>query len=81
MRPSQLAGVASATLGVAGTIFLFVSTFGLQPLEGAPFNGPILQAANTRIKAANRRRLIGQRIGLALLLFGFAGQAWSEILP
>lgn len=81
MRPSQLTGVASAALGVGGTVILFFSTFGVLPLEGAPFNGPILQAANARIKARNRLRLVGQRAGLTLLLLGFAGQAWAEFLP
>jgi hypothetical protein len=80
MTAAQYATLVSAGLGVAGTIFLFFGTFGFQPYEGAPFNGPELQAYNARVKAKNNTRKINQRIGLALLLFSFALQAVSIFL-
>jgi hypothetical protein len=67
--------LVSASLGFAWTIFLFFSTFGFQPLEGAPFNSPALQEHNARVKAKNKTRKINQWIGLALLSLSFAVQA------
>jgi hypothetical protein len=75
MASVQYATLLSAILGVLGTIALFSSTYTLQPLEGAPFNGPILQSHNTRVVHKNAARLLWQRIGLGLLCLSFLAQA------
>lgn len=81
IAPAQYVTLVSAGLGVAGTVFLFVGTFGFQPLEGAPFNSSELQAHNMRVEEKNKRRKINQRFGLALLLLSFAVQAIGIFLP
>lgn len=81
MTPAQCATLVSASLGFAGTIFLFFSTFGFQPLEGAPFNSGALQAHNARVKAKNKMRKINQWIGLVLLSLSFSVQAIAAFIP
>ena len=56
-------------------MFLFIGSYAFAPYVGAVFGGPMVNEANARIKADNRRRKIQQRIGLALLCLGFVVQA------
>ena len=72
--------LVSAGLGLAGTIFLFLGTYGFQPFEGGVFGSPEIQAHNARVKAKNKTRKINQRIGLALLSLSFAVQAIAVFL-
>jgi len=80
MTHGQIAGLASAILGAIGTIVLFFGSYSVQPLEGAPFGGPILDASNNKIKAKNASRILRQRIGLAFLCLSFAVQAFAVFL-
>ncbi|WP_199100846.1 hypothetical protein [Dyella sp. ASV21] len=76
----QIAGLASAILGAIGTIILFFASFSLQPLEGAVWGGPAVDAENERIRAKNASRARRQRIGLALLCGSFFIQAVGVFL-
>jgi hypothetical protein len=75
MNLSQAMNLASAVFGAAGTMILFFSSYSLQPLEGGVFGGPALTEYNAKIQAKNARRLVLQRVGLALLCASFVVQA------
>lgn len=67
----QYEGLASAVLGAAGTIILFLSTYSIEPLEGGVFGSPEVYEGNNRVRAKNAKRLIWQRIGLGFLCGSF----------
>ena len=64
MTLAHYVALLSAILGAAGTVVLFFGSYALQPREGAPFGGPILDKANAHIDAMNAARVIRQRVGL-----------------
>lgn len=63
---AKILEIAAALSGATGTAFLYFGTFGF---EGFPYyaNHEIVQIVGER----NRRRLLKQRIGLALLMASF----------
>jgi hypothetical protein len=79
--PAQLATIASAGFGVAGTLFLF---FGSYAYETGPLNTTFAEAflaEKAGIDARNRRRMIMQRIGLGLIMVSFALAGVSAFVP
>lgn len=81
MSAVQCANFLSAILGAVGAGFLYYGSYSLQPLEGAPFNGPELEASNARTEAKNKIRKQRQKIGLVLLFFSFSVQVIAVFLP
>ena len=75
MTCAQIANLASAALGVSGTVVLFFGSYALQPFEGATWAGEETEASNDKIRIANARRIVSQRIGLVLLCLSFLVQA------
>jgi hypothetical protein len=71
MSAIQLMTLGSAGLGFAGTVFLFLGTYGFEPREGAVFGGPTVDEGNKKVNARNARRRLNQRIGLGLLCLSF----------
>jgi hypothetical protein len=67
MTVIQMVTLIAAALGVAGTIVLYLGSYALEPLEGAAFGGPILDAWNEKVRRKNRARVIKQRVGIALI--------------
>ena len=80
MTPAHYVALLSAILGAAGTVVLFNGSYALQPREGAPFGGPILDKANAQIDSMNAARLFKQRVGLALLCASFLAQGVAVFL-
>lgn len=80
LNASQWTGLMSAMFGAAGTIVLFLSSYSLQPFEGATFGGPETNAENAKIRVANAKRVRNQRYGLVLLLCSFVLAGASVLL-
>ncbi|WP_186198195.1 hypothetical protein [Burkholderia gladioli] len=77
MTLTQAVNLASAAMGVAGTIAMYKGTFGLEPV-GSFMHSP----EGTRVtKEANRRRERLQRAGLRLLMVSFALQGVAQFTP
>lgn len=80
MTGAACAALISAVIGAAGTAALFKGSFALEPLPGATWGGPILDAYNLDVIAKNKRRMIWQRSGLALLLTSFLMQGVGALV-
>ena len=80
MTLPQWVDLLSAILGAGGTVALFFGSWSYEPFEGAPFNSEMLSRSNDGVLARNRRRMAIQRLGLALLLLGFIGQAIGALV-
>jgi hypothetical protein len=75
MTGEHIAGLCSAGLGAIGTAILFFSSYAFEPRAGAMWGSPAVTQHDEGVKARNKRRLIWQRCGLAILGFSFVAQA------
>jgi len=80
MTNAQMANLASAGFGAAGTIVLFFGSYALQPFQGGIFGSDALTASNNSIRVANAARVVRQRIGLVLLCLSFTVEAIAVFL-
>jgi hypothetical protein len=77
----QWKDLISAILGAVGTGFLFFGSYAYEPLSGAPFGGPILDAHNKKVRARNELRKRRQWFGLCPLCLSFVAQIVGVFLP
>lgn len=78
----QLVELASAGLGVAGTLILFRYSYALEPYQGNfGFRNEVDDKENKRITAERPHKLRMQRTGLKLLIASFALQALAVFIP
>jgi hypothetical protein len=70
----QWKDLLSAVLGAAGTLLLFFGSYAYEPLGGAAFGGPIIEAHNAEVHARNNVRKFRQWAGLTLLFCSFVAQ-------
>ena len=81
LAPSAALSLFSAIFGIVGTGLMFFGSYALEPFEGATWGGPETAAANDRIRAKNRTRLLMQRSGVALLFVAFVLQGIAAFAP
>jgi hypothetical protein len=77
MNITKALNIASATVGVAGTVLMYKGTFGLV-VPGFYFMDA---AGNEATRRANNRRQLLQRLGLALLTISFLLQGVAQFTP
>ncbi|MGX5875334.1 hypothetical protein [Burkholderia gladioli] len=77
MTLTQAVNLASAAMGIAGTIAMYRGTFGLAPIAGFMYSSEAARAT----QEANRHRERLQRVGLALLMVSFALQGVAQFTP
>lgn len=65
---AKIAGIAAAVAGLFGTVLLYVGSYSLIPPIGMVTGGPGLEKQR---KAANKRLLRLQRLGLGFLSLSF----------
>jgi hypothetical protein len=76
----QWVEILSSAFGAIGTTILFINSYSVQPLEGAPFNSSALEEYNRLIKNKNINRMKFQRVGFGLICVSFILQAVSVFL-
>lgn len=67
LAPSQILNLLASILGIIGTAVLFNFSYSLEPSETAQFGDP----DEKYIEEKNKRRSIGQRVGIAFLFISF----------
>jgi hypothetical protein len=77
MTPDKFAALASAALGVIGTIILFLSSPMLEPFAAAPLGSQELVERKEGIRSKNSARNWWQKFGFAILCVSFIAQAVS----
>lgn len=77
MNVTKAVNIASAIIGVAGTVLLYKGTFGLV----VPGFYYMDDAGNEAIRKANDRRQLLQRIGLGMLTLSFFLQGVAQFTP
>jgi len=80
MTHVEIAGLASAILGVIGTVILFLAGYALQPFVGGVFGSEEVNKHNEEVKVKNTNRIRFQRIGLVFLCGSFFIQAVAVFL-
>jgi hypothetical protein len=81
MTALQFLTFATALFGALGTALMFFGSHAFEPMEGAVWGGPAVDAFNEKVKARNRTRLLMQRSGLVLLGIAFIFQGISAFAP
>lgn len=77
MNLAQYEGLASALMGLIGTVILFRSSYSLEPFEGMVWGGPEVTEHNRAVRVKNAKRSTWQRVGLGFLCLSFFIQALS----
>jgi hypothetical protein len=77
MNITKALNIASATVGVMGTVLMYKGTFGLV-VPGSYFMDA---AGNEATRKANNRRQLLQRLGLTLLTISFLLQGVAQFTP
>jgi hypothetical protein len=79
--PAAAPTSASSNSAETGTVVLFLGSYAFQPRVDALWGGPEVDKIDSQVAVANRRRLIMQRAGLALLCASFVLQFAAVFLP
>ncbi|MGO9769439.1 MAG: hypothetical protein ACLPSW_07755 [Roseiarcus sp.] len=79
MTWTKCASLIAAGFGAVGTFILFKYSYTVEPLQGSPFGGPILDAHNEIIRAKNAIRIRWQKCGLVLLFVSFVVQVVAAL--